>query len=137
MPTILGLDLGKFKGLALVYNPATTEARFTTVPTDRAAGDPRAIVVAGVLGDLGGPPPALAPGSHDPPTLMARIPGRTPGCLRSGMAPGASVRGPPACGHVSEDRWVKGGSKVGENGVCVDTPGTSRPILPNHGNCYS
>ncbi len=26
------------------------------------------------------------------------------------------MRGPLACRHLSEDRWVRGGSKVGENG---------------------
>jgi transposase len=34
MSTILGLDLGKFKSVACLYDPATTEARFTTIHTD-------------------------------------------------------------------------------------------------------
>ena len=34
MSTILGLDLGKFKGVACIYDTETTAARFTTVPTD-------------------------------------------------------------------------------------------------------
>jgi transposase len=34
MSTILGLDLGKFKSVACLYDPATTQARFTAVHTD-------------------------------------------------------------------------------------------------------
>lgn len=34
MSTIIGLDLGKFKSVACAYDPETTAARFTTVPTD-------------------------------------------------------------------------------------------------------
>jgi hypothetical protein len=34
--TILGLDLGKFKSVACLYNPQTTDARFTTVFTHPA-----------------------------------------------------------------------------------------------------
>ena len=29
MPTILDLDLGKFKGVACCYDPGTAEARYT------------------------------------------------------------------------------------------------------------
>ncbi|HWE36426.1 MAG TPA: IS110 family transposase [Isosphaeraceae bacterium] len=36
MSTILGLDLGKFKSLACLYDTDTTVARFTTIPTDPA-----------------------------------------------------------------------------------------------------
>jgi len=36
MNTILGLDLGKFKSVACLYDPCTTAARFTTVHTDPA-----------------------------------------------------------------------------------------------------
>jgi transposase len=36
MATILGLDLGKFKSTACLYDPDTTAARFTTVHTDPA-----------------------------------------------------------------------------------------------------
>lgn len=36
MSTILGLDLGKYKSLVGVYDPATTEAHFTTIHTDPA-----------------------------------------------------------------------------------------------------
>jgi transposase len=36
MTIILGLDLGKFKSLACLYDPQTTAARFTTVHTDPA-----------------------------------------------------------------------------------------------------
>jgi hypothetical protein len=34
MTTILGLDLREFKSVACAYDPATTAARFVTVPTD-------------------------------------------------------------------------------------------------------
>src|SRR5438309_756987 len=34
MATILGLDLGKFKSLACLYDSDTTAARFTTIHTD-------------------------------------------------------------------------------------------------------
>jgi transposase len=34
MSTILGLDLGKFKNTACLYDPDTTAARFATVHTD-------------------------------------------------------------------------------------------------------
>jgi hypothetical protein len=36
MTTILGLDLGKFKSVACLYDPATSAARFATVHTDPA-----------------------------------------------------------------------------------------------------
>src|SRR5262245_7658072 len=34
MTPILGLDLGKFKSVACLYDPDTTTARFTTIHTD-------------------------------------------------------------------------------------------------------
>jgi transposase len=34
MSTIIGLDLGKFKSVACLYDPDTTQARFTTIHTD-------------------------------------------------------------------------------------------------------
>src|SRR3954470_7926214 len=34
MSAIIGLDLGKFKSVACLYDTETTAARFTTVPTD-------------------------------------------------------------------------------------------------------
>jgi transposase len=34
MSTILGLDLGKFKSVSCVYDPATQEARYDTISTD-------------------------------------------------------------------------------------------------------
>ena len=36
----------------------------------------------------------------------------------------------PAPGHVSEDRWVRGGSKVGENGVRAGVPGERAITFP-------
>ena len=36
MSTILGLDLGKFKSVACLYDTDTTAARFTTIHTDPA-----------------------------------------------------------------------------------------------------
>src|SRR4051794_15421294 len=36
MSTIMGFDLGKLKGVACLYDPDTTAARFTTVHTDPA-----------------------------------------------------------------------------------------------------
>src|SRR3954447_6882043 len=36
MSTILGLDLGKFKSVACLYDTETTAARFTTIHTDPA-----------------------------------------------------------------------------------------------------
>ena len=42
MGTILGLDLGGWKSMACACDPATTEARFTTVHTDPT--DLRALV---------------------------------------------------------------------------------------------
>ena len=35
MATILGLDLGKFKSLACLYDTETTATRFTALHTDR------------------------------------------------------------------------------------------------------
>ncbi len=40
-----------------------------------------------------------------------------------GSGPGAFMHGPPLGRHASEDRWVGGGSKVGENGVRASVPG--------------
>jgi hypothetical protein len=34
MATILGLDLGKFKSVACLYDPKTQEARYSTIATD-------------------------------------------------------------------------------------------------------
>src|SRR5262245_23922967 len=45
MSTILGLDLGKFKGVACLYDTETTAARFTTIHTDPA--DLRELLQAG------------------------------------------------------------------------------------------
>jgi transposase len=36
MSIILGLDLGKFKSVACLYDPATSATRFVTIPTDPA-----------------------------------------------------------------------------------------------------
>ena len=36
MSTILGLDLGKFKSVACLYDPKTPEARYSTIATDPA-----------------------------------------------------------------------------------------------------
>src|SRR3954469_24026238 len=36
---------------------------------------------------------------------------------------------PPAPGHVSEDRWMRVGSRVGENGVARTFAGTNAPSL--------
>ncbi len=50
MGTILGLDLGEFKCVACPYDPDTTQARFTTVPTDPQ--DPRKFLEAGRPGTV-------------------------------------------------------------------------------------
>ncbi len=99
------------------------------------SGGPRAIVVAEVLGTPVDRAPALAPGSHGPhpdgqdPWAQPRTSGERVGA--------AFERDPPACRHMSEDRWVKGGSKVGENGVRVRIPGgRNDPSFKHYDDIY-
>ena len=67
------------------------------------------------------PAPMIAGGEarSKPPDVSERV------------APVASGRDPPACKHVSEDRWVQDGSKVGENrGPREFSRVTIRPATP-------
>ncbi len=67
MTTILGLDLGEFKGLDCFHDPAATEAHFTTDRTDPA--DQRKLLEAGA--------PAWSPSRAAP--LPAGSPTPAPG----------------------------------------------------------